>query len=89
MKNPNFPALCFLTLAYCAGFVIITLVLLVVRSMQNTRPTTGVNAQTLAPIFEPVGSINTVIVPISNRRYKKPKVSISALIREEFGAVEN
>jgi hypothetical protein len=79
MKTATFPALCFLTLAYCAGFVIIALVLVVIRSMPKNRPSIGINAQTLAPIFEPVPLIDAVTnatqspsevvdVPISNRR---------------------
>jgi hypothetical protein len=97
MKNPSFPALCFLTLAYCAGFVIIALVtLLVVRSIPKSSPTHGINAQNLAPIFEPVGSINAQSFWISNpespqtidtspltRAGKKPKATLASLIREE------
>jgi hypothetical protein len=59
MKNPIFFALVFLTLAYCAGFVIIALVL-VVGIDRTTSSTTGINAQNLAPIFEPVPSIKPV-----------------------------
>jgi hypothetical protein len=82
MKTATFPALCFLTLAYCAGFIIIALVLLVVRSMPSTRPTTGINAQTLAQIFAVSNLESTVHKPLSNAA-KKPKATITALIREE------
>jgi hypothetical protein len=82
MKNPSFFALCFLTLAYCAWFVIIALVLVVARSIPKSSPTHGINAQNLAPIFEPVGSIDGAITEI-NRTIKKPKATLASLIREE------
>jgi hypothetical protein len=86
MKTATFPALCFLTLVYCAGFAIIALVLVVIRSMPKNRPTTGINAQSLAPIFELVPSIDTVEAVTNSpltRAGKKPKTTISNLIREE------
>jgi hypothetical protein len=97
MKNPTFPALCFLILAYCIGFVTLALVMVVVRSIPNTIPTTGISAETLAPIFEPVGSIDAQSFWISNPESpqtianspltrtttKKPKVTLASLIREE------
>jgi hypothetical protein len=84
MKNPIFPALIFLTLAYGTVFVIIVLVLLAVRLIPNTRPTTGIDAQ--APIFEPVGLIDDVTFmtqsPVS-RTVKKPKATLASIVREK------
>jgi hypothetical protein len=114
MKNPNFPAIIFLLLAWALIAIltatIITGVKLVVKLWAYLNPPKLVPsaAAVYAPIFEPMPSIDTVTnvtaspaevvdVPISNRRCqnlshkcnsvgKKPKASISALIREEFGA---
>jgi hypothetical protein len=86
MKNPTFPALVFLTLAYCAGFVIIALVLVVARSMPTIRPTTGINAQNLAPIFDSlpsIGDVTFVTDPPVTITSKKPKATLVNLIREE------
>jgi hypothetical protein len=52
MEKQTFPALVFLTLAYCEGFVLIALALLVLRSIQKPTTTTGINAANLAPIFD-------------------------------------
>jgi UDP-N-acetylmuramyl pentapeptide phosphotransferase/UDP-N-acetylglucosamine-1-phosphate transferase len=83
MKNPTFPALIFMTLAYCAGFVLIALALLVVRSIQKSPTTTGINAQNLAPIFDTVPvAIPLGYAPIATS--KKPKATISSMLMEEF-----
>jgi predicted PurR-regulated permease PerM len=89
MKNHNFPALCFLLLSYCAVSAIIALafaIVAVVWQVSRSLPNTGINAQSLAPIFDPVPSIDTVKAvtnSILTRAGKKPKTTISNLIREE------
>jgi hypothetical protein len=83
MKTPTFPALVFLTLSYCAGFVIIALVLVVVRSIPKPITTTGINAASLDPIFDAVPvAIPLGYAPIATS--KKPKATISSMLMEEF-----
>jgi hypothetical protein len=126
MKNPIFPAIAFLLLAWALIAIltatIITGVKLVVKLWAYLNPPklAPSTAAVYAPIFETMppaetspsgfqialGSLPTefVTVPISNRRCpkaitksplaevgkksaRKPKATISALIREEFEAV--
>jgi hypothetical protein len=96
MKNQNFIALCLLTTLYCVGFAIIALVLLVARLVQGGEPSTVVDAQSLAPIFERECAESPSLIvasrlkdqalsaPISMPRKPKARTSkLSALIVEE------
>jgi hypothetical protein len=107
MKNPIFPAIAFLLLAWASIAILtatmITSVKLVVKLWAYLNPPKLVPsaAAVYAPIFEQLpiaetspsgfqialGSLPTdEVLPTPTIRKKKVKATLSALIREEFGA---
>jgi hypothetical protein len=88
MNKPNFPALCFLFVAWLAIAAITGIIILAWKlpQLMFTRMPTAqpISAASIAPIFEPVVEDEPEVVqPVATARRKKSRASISDLIQSE------
>jgi hypothetical protein len=92
MNKPNFPALCFLFVAWMAIAAITGIIILAWKLPQlmfTEKPAQQpISAATIAPIFDEVGTVvpsqvQPELITVASTRRKKSRASIPDLIQSE------